>query len=354
MTESLVLQALSHVDDPDLKRDIVSLGMVKNLSISGMRVSFDVELTTPACPMKDMIRNACINAVKHLVNAEAEVHVNMTAQVTGSSRTDQLSGIKNLIAVGSGKGGVGKSTIAAQLALALRKSGANVGLLDADIYGPSIPTLFGIKGQQPGMQEIDGVNRMRPITKYGISLMSIGLLIPPGQAVVWRGPMLSSALRQLLNDVAWGNLDYLVVDLPPGTGDVHITLCQNFPLTGVVIVTTPQQLALDDAEKAAAMYRMQGIDVPILGVVENMSWFETPDMPGKKYPLFGEGGGQLLADQFQVPLLGKIPLTIAMQEACSHGEADRILDDSVVGEKLQAFAGEVAREVSKINALKLN
>lgn len=256
MTKEKVLEALSNVQEPDLGKDLVTLNMVKDIEIEGNYVSFTVVLTTPACPLKDMIKNACINAVKLLVNKEAMVTVNFTSNTT-TKRVDEgavLPKVKNIIAVVSGKGGVGKSTVSANLALALAQGGAKVGLMDADIYGPSVPIMFGVRGERPMMMDIEGKGMIIPLERYGIKLMSIGLLVDEKNAVVWRGPMASSAIRQFVTDVYWDELDYLVVDMPPGTGDIHLTLMQTVPVTGAVIVTTPQDVALADAKKGIAMF----------------------------------------------------------------------------------------------------
>ena len=246
MTEADILKALSNVQEPDLGKDLVTLNMVKDIAINGNEVSFTIVLTTPACPMKDMMRTASENAVKILVNKEAKVQVNFTANTTSTRKDNQqvLSGVKNIIAVVSGKGGVGKSTVAANLALALAEGGASVGLMDADIYGPSVPIMFGVRGERPMMKDVNGKGMIVPLKKYGISLISIGLLVDEKNAVVWRGPMASSAIRQFITDVDWGELDYLIIDMPPGTGDIHLTLMQVVPVTGAVIVTTPQTVAL--------------------------------------------------------------------------------------------------------------
>lgn len=287
MNKEAILKALSLVEDPDLKKDLVTLGMIENLVIDGLEVRFDLVLTTPACPMKETMVNACKTAIVYTVNKDAQVHVNATHRVVQQARAnDVLSGVKHIIAVASGKGGVGKSTIAASLALGLAHTGAKVGLLDADIYGPSVPTLFNVH-TAPEMKEKDGKNVMIPIESHGIKLLSIGFMTAPGQAIVWRGPMISSAFRQFINDVDWGELDYLIVDLPPGTGDVQISLSQLAPLTGVVIVTTPQLMATSDAARAIDMFKLDSIAKPIIGVVENMSFFTPADAPDKKYRLFG-------------------------------------------------------------------
>ena len=251
MTETDILKALSNVQEPDLGKDLVTLNMIKDIAIDGNNVSFTIVLTTPACPMKDMMSTASTNAVKLLVNKEANVKVNFTSN-TSSNRKDNniLPNVKNIIAVISGKGGVGKSTVAANLALALSTGGAKVGLMDADIYGPSVPIMFGVRGERPMMKEINGKGVIIPLEKYGIKLMSIGLLVDEKSAVVWRGPMASSAIKQFVTEVDWGELDYLVIDMPPGTGDIHLTIMQTVPVTGAVIVTTPQVAASEVAERA--------------------------------------------------------------------------------------------------------
>src|SRR5579875_2578391 len=265
MTQEDILKALSHVQEPDLKKDIVTLNMVRDIAIEGNYVSFTVVLTTPACPLKDLIKNACINAVKLMVNKEATVNVQFTSSTTTLRASDKsaiLPKVKNIIAVVSGKGGVGKSTVAANLALALAKDGASVGLMDADIYGPSVPIMFGVRGERPMMTNVNGKAMIIPLDRYGIKLLSIGLLVDEKNAVVWRGPMASSAIRQFVTDVLWDELDYLVIDMPPGTGDIHLTLMQTAPVTGIVVVTTPQDVALADARKGIAMFSQAQMNVP--------------------------------------------------------------------------------------------
>lgn len=350
LTREKVLEALSQVIEPDLKKDLVSLSMIERLTVDGLKVEFTVILTTPACPLKDQIKSACINAVKYLVDEKAEVTVNMGSRVS-TQRADStvLKGVRNIIAVASGKGGVGKSTLSAQLALSLHEQGAKVGLLDADIYGPSVPTMFGISSP-PEMIEIEGKQVMIPPVKQGVSLLSIGFLLQPGQAVVWRGPMISSAIRQFMNDVQWGELDYLIIDLPPGTGDIHLTLAQQFPITGAIIVTTPQEVALADARKAISMFKMQGATVPLLGVVENMSYFSPKDQPEKKYFIFGQGGGEKLSMESELPLLGEIPLVESVRENADQGNIS-INNDLNYKKAFITFAGNVARQVALRNAV---
>ncbi len=321
ITVEKVKEALSNVQEPDLGKDLVTLNMVQDITVVDKKISFTVVLTTPACPLKDMIHNACVAAIHHLVDKEAEVQIHMTANTT-SKRADAnnniLPGVKNIIAIVSGKGGVGKSTTAANLAMALHMQGATVGLMDADIYGPSIPIMFGVKGQRPLMKDVDGKAMIMPLEKYGISLMSIGLLVDEKDAVVWRGPMASSAIKQFITDVAWGNLDYLIIDMPPGTGDIHLTILQTVPVTGVVVVSTPQQVALADAKKAIAMFGQAQIKVPILGLVENMAYFTPEELPNNKYYIFGKNGAAKLATEFDLPLLAQIPI---VQSICDGGDA---------------------------------
>ena len=318
MTKEKVLEALSNVQEPDLGKDLVTLNMVKDVEIEGNYVSFTVVLTTPACPLKDMIKNACINAIKLLVNKEAVVNVKFTSNTT-TKRTDEgavLPKVKNIIAVVSGKGGVGKSTVAANLALALAQGGAKVGLLDADIYGPSVPIMFGVRGQRPLMIDIGEKGMIAPLERYGIKLISIGLLVDEKSAVVWRGPMVSAALQQLLNDTLWDNLDVLVIDLPPGTGDIQLTLAQKIPVSGAIIVTTPQDVALLDARKAYRMFKK--VNVPVLGIVENMSFYKCSQC-GHLEHIFGSGGADKLAEEYSLEILGALPLSMKIREQADSG-----------------------------------
>lgn len=304
MTKEQVLKALSYVDDPDLNKDLVTLNMIQNLAIEGDKISFDLVLTTPACPMKDSIAKACRTAISTMVSDTAEVAMNITSSVQVSRDNNTvLGGIKNIVAVASGKGGVGKSTVALNLARTLQVAGARVGILDADIHGPSVPTLLGTTAEKPAM---DG-EFMVPIEKYGLKTMSIGYLVDAKQALVWRGPMLSKAISQFCTDVKWGELDYLFVDLPPGTGDAHLSIIQQIPLSGVVIVTTPEDVAVADTRKAIDMFTNPHLKQEMLGVVENMSYFQ-PDADGKKYYLFGKDGGKKLCDEWSLDLLGEIPI----------------------------------------------
>lgn len=352
MTKEKILEALSNVQEPDLGKDLVTLNMIKDIEINGNDVSFTIVLTTPACPMKDMMGNASTNAIKLLVNKDANVKVNFTSN-TSSKRTDPgtiLPKVKNIIAVVSGKGGVGKSTVAANLALALSQSGAKVGLMDADIYGPSVPIMFGVRGERPMMMDIDGKGMIAPLERYGIKLISIGLLVDEKNAVVWRGPMASSAIKQFVTDVFWGELDYLVVDMPPGTGDIHLTLMQTVPVTGAVIVTTPQDVALADAKKGIAMFGQAQLNVPIIGLVENMSYFTPAELPDNKYYIFGKDGGKRLADEYDLPFLGQIPLVQSIREGGDTGVPVMMGDDEITKKAFEGFAAYVVRSIAMRNA----
>jgi ATP-binding protein involved in chromosome partitioning len=352
MTQEDIFKALSNVQEPDLGKDLVTLNMVKDIVVNGNNVSFTVVLTTPACPMKDLIKNACENAVKILVNKEAVVTVNFTSNTT-SLRKDKnvLSGVKNIIAVVSGKGGVGKSTVASNFALALAESGAKVGLMDADIYGPSVHIMFGVRGERPLMKEGEGGKGMIvPLERYGIKLMSIGLLVDEKQAVVWRGPMVSSAIRQFVSDVDWGELDYLVIDMPPGTGDIHLTVVQTIPVTGVIVVTTPQLVALADAKKGIAMFNQAGLKVPVIGLVENMSYFTPAELPDNKYYIFGKEGGKKLAEEYDIPFLGEIPLVQNIREGGDLGVPVMMSDDAISKQAFMDFAANATRGISMRNA----
>ena len=352
MTEEAILQALSNVQEPDLGKDLVTLNMVKDVKIIGNDVSFTIVLTTPACPMKDMMRTASENAVKLLVNKEANVQVNFTANTTSTRKENLqiLSGVKNIIAVVSGKGGVGKSTVSANIALALAEGGASVGLMDADIYGPSVPIMFGVRGARPMMKDIDGKGYIVPLEKYGIKLMSIGLLVDEKNAVVWRGPMASSAIKQFVTEVDWGPLDYLIIDMPPGTGDIHLTLMQTVPVTGVVIVTTPQAVALADAKKGIAMFGQAQINVPIIGLAENMAYFTPEEYPDNKYYLFGKEGGKKLAEEYDLAFLGQIPLVQSIREGGDEGVPAMIGTDEMSKQAFRNITAQAVRNIAIRNA----
>lgn len=352
VTKEAVLNALRQIVDPDLHRDIVSLGMIKDLEISavdaGSRVSFTFELTTPACPVRDQFKSNAESAVM-AVPGVAAVEVTMSANVRQSAPPSQgqqiqLPGVKNVIAVGSGKGGVGKSTVAANLAAALAATGARVGLLDADVYGPSIPSMMGV---HDNIRAED--RRLIPNEAHGVKLMSLGFMSTDGRPVIWRGPMVGQAVKQMLNDVEWGELDYLLVDLPPGTGDASLTLIQSIPLSGIVVVTTPQHVALGIATKALSMFRQ--LHVPILGIVENMSSFRCPEC-GHESHIFNHGGGATAAQELKVPFLGEVPLDETIRVSGDEGVPLAARDPSgthglVFGEIARKLAAQVSIRSSR-------
>lgn len=346
-----ILRALATVEEPDLKKDLVSLGMIKDIVLGVGSVKFTVVLTTPACPLKDLIRQRCVDAIHAQISPTLDVQVDMTANVTSARHGEALlPNVKNIVAISSGKGGVGKSTVTSNLALALAQTGAKVGLIDADISGPSIPVMFGAENAHPEVIQIDGKNYLVPVEKYGIKLLSIGFLTPAEQAVPWRGPMMSSALRQFIGDCHWGELDYLLIDLPPGTSDIHLTLVQTVPVTGAIVVTTPQKVALADAQKGLNMFRQPNINVPILGVVENMAYFTPAELPNNRYYIFGQGGGHAFAEHYNIPFLGEIPLVQRIRESGDEGRPVALDESSQMSAAFAALAQQVAQQVALRNA----
>jgi ATP-binding protein involved in chromosome partitioning len=342
LAEENILESLKQVKDPDLHRTIVELGFVKNLTITGNNVKFDLELTTPACPVRDQFIADCKKAIRGAIEEVGKIDITMTSNVqrnTHMQKNNILSGVKNTIAVASGKGGVGKSTVAVNLAVALALDGAKVGLVDADIYGPSIPLMFGIN-ERPKVLE----SKLQPLDRYGVKVMSIGFLVDPMEAVIWRGPMASGAVKQFMSDVDWGELDYLLFDLPPGTGDIQLTLVQTIPLTGAVIVTTPQDVALADAKKGLVMFNK--VNVPVMGIVENMSYFICSHC-GQRENIFDSGGGKRTAEELNVPFLGEIPIDTKVRiggdkgDPIVHGEPN-----SQQGKIIQGIARQLAAQIS--------
>jgi len=333
VTEEKVLDVLKRVQDPDLRKDIVSLGFIRNLKVDGGNVAFDLNLTTPACPVKDQMRDEAVALVKGLAGVQ-NVDVKMTAEVRSTPQMDRtaLKGVKNIIAVGSGKGGVGKSTIAVNIAASLAAEGTAVGLLDGDIYGPTMPIMLGIDQPPKSIN-----NRMIPQESAGLRFMSMGLLVKSDQPLIWRGPMAHRALQQCLFDVEWGNLDYLVVDLPPGTGDIHLTLAQQVPLTGAVIVSTPQDVGLRISMKTLRMF--QQTRVPILGIVENMSYYICPHCNSRDH-IFGEGGAKRAATELEIPFLGEVPLDLAIREQSDAGAP-------IVVSRPESESAKTLREISR-------
>lgn len=342
LNEENILKSLGVVRDPDLHRDIVSLGFVKNVSIKGTDVAFDLILTTPSCPVRDQFVVECERALRTSIQGVGKVDVRLSSSVTTHTHSQKeaiLPGVRNTIAVASGKGGVGKSTVAVNLAVSFAMDGAKVGLVDADIYGPSIPTMFGIN-ERPKVSQ----NKLHPLEKYGVKIMSIGFLVDPMQAVIWRGPMASGAIKQFMGDVLWGDLDYLIFDMPPGTGDIQLTLVQTVPLTGAVIVTTPQDVALADARKGLVMFNK--VNVPVLGIVENMSYYICSHC-GQRDNIFDNGGGKRTAEQLNVPFLGEIPIDTSVRVAGDAGDPlVHAQPDATNAQIIRGIARNLAAQVS--------
>jgi len=344
VTEQQVMAALSKVQEPELHKDLVTLNMIKNVQIEGGKVNFTLVLTTPACPLRSQIQNEAQAAVMAIPGVTGvDIHIDSSVP-TDRRLTGRLDiGVRNAIAVASGKGGVGKSTTAVNLAVALRQMGATVGLMDADVYGPNIPLMMGIN-QRP--RSLDGKSIL-PLESFGVKLMSMGFLIPDGTALIWRGPMIHTAIRQFLTDVKWGNLDYLIIDLPPGTGDASLSLAQSLPMTGAVIVTTPQPVALSDVVRSIEMFKQ--LEVPVLGVIENMSYFIAPDT-GHRYEIFGNGGGESMARQLGVPFLGAIPIDQRIREGGDNGRPIVYTQpDSPAGQAFKQIAQNLAAKISVQN-----
>ncbi len=346
-----VVDALRTVKDPATGQDIIQRRMVENLKIDGSNVNFTLVLPSLNTPNKTELIFACIGAIKAVYpQAETNVH-SMTRNEDTTQPERPLAHIKNIIAVGSGKGGVGKSTVSVNLALGLMELGARVGLMDADVYGPSIPTMLGLQGKKPVVQDVYGQQKMMPLEAYGLQVISIGNIIEPEQAVVLRGPRLAAIIKQFFNDVLWSELDYLIVDLPPGTGDVQLSLVQTVSVTGAVIVTTPQELAVIDAVKAMNMFLLPQVNVPILGIVENMSWFTPEELPDNKYYIFGQGGGQKLAKKAQTILLGQIPIVMGIREAGDLGKPIIVHNEPMTKRAFMGVAENVARQVALRNEM---
>lgn len=353
ISQESVLKALSHVNDPDIKKDLVSLNMISNITTTESSVKFKLTLTTPACPLKEKIKNDCIEAIHAHIGQGVTVEIEMDASVTAARNTNLniLPSVKNIICVASGKGGVGKSTVAVNLAACLARQGAKVGLIDADIYGPSVPTMLGVQGKRPEVRLIKDKHYIVPLEVEGIKILSIGLLIDDKQAVVWRGPMVSSALKQFVTDCLWGKLDYLILDMPPGTGDVHLTMIQTVQVTGAILVTTPQDVALADARKALAMFHLSNINVPVLGVVENMAYFTPEELPNNRYYIFGRDGGKRMAAEYEIPLLAEIPIVQSIREGGDEGKPAGIFaQNPIVRKSFEELAVNVAQQVAIRNA----
>ncbi len=346
-----VLDALKFVVHPEYEKDIVSLGMVEDIEIQGNEIKFSIVLKKPNDPFATSLRNASINSIITHVDKDVKVVGNIETKETKVPTPDApMSGVKNIIAVASGKGGVGKSTIAVNLAVALAAEGYSVGILDADIYGPSVPKMFGVEADRPFIEKIDGKDRIIPLEKNGVKILSIGFFIDQRDALVWRGPMVTNALKQLMSDGNWGELDFLVMDLPPGTGDIHLTLVQTVSVTGVIIVSTPQDVALADAVKGISMFTGKQVNVPVLGLVENMAWFTPAELPDSKYYIFGKEGCKKLAEKENVKLLGQIPIVQSIREGGDEGIPVVLDSSNPISSAFVELARETVKAVEERNA----
>ena len=349
LQKSQVIDALRKITSPGEGGNLIDAGVVKNIVIFGDEVVVDVTISNPSFQAKKKIEVEIMRAIHTEVHEKAKVKVNVAVDTPASEKPEikgkPIEGIKNIIAVASGKGGVGKSTITANLAIALRKMGFRVGLLDADIYGPSIPMMFDVQEQRPASVEIEGRSKMKPVENYGVKILSIGFFTHPDQAVIWRGPMASKALNQMIFDADWGELDFLLIDLPPGTGDIHLSIMQALPITGAVVVSTPQNVALADARKGIAMFRQETINVPVLGLVENMAYFTPAELPENKYYIFGKEGVKYLAQKMEVPLLGEIPLVQSLRESGDVGRPAALQEQTPLAKAFEEFARNTVAEV---------
>jgi ATP-binding protein involved in chromosome partitioning len=355
MTKSEILKALSTISAPGEGQNLVESGAVKNVQVFGDEVVVDVTINNPSLQAKKKTEVSILQVIHAEVHSKAKIKVNISVEAPEKAPNSNLikgkpiPGIKNIIAVASGKGGVGKSTVTANLAVSLAKMGFEVGLLDADIYGPSQPLMFDVENEKPLAIDVDGKSKMKPVSNYGVKLLSIGFFTEKDQAVIWRGPMAAKALNQMIFDAHWGELDFLIVDLPPGTGDIHLSIMQSLPITGAVVVSTPQEVALADARKGIAMFAQDSIQVPVLGIIENMSYFTPAELPENKYYIFGEGGAKHLAERMGVALLGEIPLVQSVREAGDVGRPAALQDHTPVSEAFESLTKEVVSELVKRN-----
>jgi ATP-binding protein involved in chromosome partitioning len=332
ISKDAVLSALSRIIEPDLKKDIVALDLVRDIQVSGNTVSVQVEVSNPAMHSRKRMEEAVVFNLKQVLGQDVSVVANVTplSGERGNLRK-VLPGVKHIVAIASGKGGVGKSTITSNLAAGLAARGLKVGLVDADIYGPSMPLMFDVLHEKPGTVEKNGKHWIVPVESYGVKLLSIGFFAQTDQAIAWRGPMATKALEQMIKDVDWGELDVMLVDLPPGTGDIHLSLVQAVPLTGAIVVSTPQSVALIDARKGVGLFRLPSVNVPVLGIVENMAWFTPVELPDNKYFIFGKGGARALAEELQVPFLAEVPLVQSIREAGDVGRPAVLQGDTPAG-----------------------
>ena len=349
----LILDALTNVRYPGTGKNLVEAGMVEdNIRIEGMKVSFSLVFEKPTDPFIKSVVKAAETAILTYVSRDIEIQGNISVKTMQTPRpevTQLLPQVKNIVGISSGKGGVGKSTVSANLAVALAKLGYKVGLLDADVFGPSMPKMFQVEDARPYAEKVDGREMIVPVEKYGVKLLSIGFFVDPDQATLWRGGMASNALKQLIGDALWGELDYFLIDLPPGTSDIHLTVVQTLAMTGAVVVSTPQDVALADARKGINMFTNEKVNVPILGLVENMAWFTPAELPENKYYIFGKEGAKRLAEEMNVPLLGQIPIVQSIREGGDNGRPVALDEDSITGRAFLSLAASLVRQVDKRN-----
>jgi ATP-binding protein involved in chromosome partitioning len=350
-----ILKALETITVAGEGKNMVESGAVKNIMTFADEVIVDLEISTPALHIKKRAKSDIIKTIKEKVSEDAKVIVNIKIEVPiqpanpNLIKGKKIPGIKNIIAVASGKGGVGKSTITANLAVTLSKMGYKVGVLDADIYGPSIPMMFDVINERPLSKTIDGKSKMKPVENYGVSILSIGFFTTPEQAVIWRGPMASKALNQLIFDAAWGDLDYMLIDLPPGTGDIHLSIMQSMPITGAVVVSTPQAVALADARRGVSMFQQDNIQVPVLGIIENMAYFTPEELPENKYYIFGKEGAKNLSNDLNIPFLGEIPLVQSIREAGDNGRPAALQENTTLSDAFEKLTKGVIKELENRN-----
>ncbi|HCY01064.1 MAG TPA: sodium:proton antiporter [Bacteroidales bacterium] len=353
-TQQTITDILKTIRHPELGNDIVSLGMLQNLTVEANKINFTLALQKSNDPFASSIRKACVKAIQQSIGSDIEVTIELKTPVNKPKESPyklqaSVSKVKNIIAIASGKGGVGKSTVAVNLAVAMAKTGASVGLIDADIFGPSIPKMLGMEDAKPEMMHEGDLELITPVENYGVKHLSIGFFVNPNDALVWRGPMATNALRQLIHQGAWGELDYLFIDLPPGTSDIHLTLVQEVSVTGAIIVSTPQDIALADVVKGISMFSGKSINVPVLGLVENMAWFTPEELPNNRYYIFGKDGCKKLADRMRLPLLGQIPLVQGIREGGDSG-VPVASESGILAESFDALAKEVISQVVIRNA----
>lgn len=354
ITKESVVEVLKTLTSPGSGEDIITSGSVSNIQIFGDQIDIDLKINNPSLQARKKLEVEILKAIHSKIDIKAKIKTNITVDNTKPSNShiikgQPILGIDSIIAIASGKGGVGKSTVTANIAVTLAKMGLKVGVLDADIYGPSMPIMFDLEGERPIAKEVNGKSKMQPLESYGVKVLSIGFFTKPDQAVIWRGPMASKALNQLIFDAAWGKLDFLLIDLPPGTGDIHLSIVQSLPITGAVVVSTPQQIALADARKGIAMFQQETIQIPVLGIIENMAYFTPDELPDSKYYIFGKDGAKALSESKNIPFLGSLPLVQSVREASDYGRPAALQEESSIAESFISVTQELARQVIKRN-----